>query len=57
MRLIFVPALLLLGETDERARWLSVTCFGVAFVIHSATAEAWIRSTRAPALSRPVAAV
>lgn len=45
MRLIFVPSLMILGATDEVARWLSLTSFGVAFVIHSAVAEAWIRAT------------
>jgi uncharacterized membrane protein len=47
MRLIFVPALFAFGEaTDERARWLSVVCFGTAFAVHSAIAELWIRATR-----------
>jgi hypothetical protein len=55
MRLIFVPTFHLLGETDERARWLSLTSFGAAFVIHAVIAEAWIRATRAvaPASSAP----
>jgi hypothetical protein len=44
MRLVFVPALLLLGEvTDERARWWSVVSFAVAFALHAAVAELWIR--------------
>ncbi len=46
MRLIFVPALLMLGESEELARWLSLTSFGIAFLIHSTVAESWIRSTR-----------
>jgi uncharacterized membrane protein len=46
MRLIFVPALVVMGASEELARWLSLTSFGIAFVIHSAVAEAWIRSTR-----------
>jgi len=46
MRLIFVPALLILGESEELARWLSLTSFGIAFLIHSTVAEIWIRSTR-----------
>lgn len=48
MRLIFVPSMLLLGDygDEERARWLSLASFGAAFVLHSAIAEAWIRSTR-----------
>jgi hypothetical protein len=47
MRLIFVPSLMILGESDELARWLSLTSFAAAFVIHSSVAEAWIRATRA----------
>ena len=46
MRLIFVPALLMLGESEALARWLSLASFGIAFVIHTTVAEAWIRSTR-----------
>lgn len=47
MRLIFVPAFLLLGEiSDERARPLSLFSFVAAFLIHLAVAEAWIRYTR-----------
>lgn len=47
MRLLFVPLLFGLGEaTDERARPLSVLCFGLAFTVHAAVAEAWIRSSR-----------
>lgn len=47
MRLIFVPALFAFGEaTDERARGLSVVAFGVAFSLHAAFAELWIRATR-----------
>jgi uncharacterized membrane protein len=47
MRLIFVPAFLLLGEiNDERARPLSLFSFVGAFLIHLAVAEAWIRYTR-----------
>lgn len=46
MRLIFVPALLLIGPSDETARWLSLTSFGIAFVVHATAAEAWIRATR-----------
>ena len=48
MRLIFVPAMLLLGaySDEERARWLSLASFGAAFVLHGAVAEAWIRTTR-----------
>jgi uncharacterized membrane protein len=56
MRLIFVPAFLLLGEvSDERARPLSLFSFVAAFLIHLAVAEAWIRYTRrrhAPVLGR-----
>ncbi len=54
MRLIFVPALMILGESEELARWLSLTSFGIAFVIHSTVAEAWIRSTRRRSSGMPV---
>ena len=54
MRLIFVPALLVIGESEEVARWLSLTSFGAAFLIHSIVAEAWIHSTRRDAGSPPV---
>jgi uncharacterized membrane protein len=48
MRLIFVPAMLLLGDYDEesRARWLSLASFAAAFVLHVGVGEAWIRITR-----------
>jgi uncharacterized membrane protein len=47
MRLLFVPAFFAFGEaTDERARWLSVVCFGLAFSAHAAAAELWIRASR-----------
>jgi len=47
MRLVFVPALLLLGEpTHERARELSTPSFAIAFALHLAVAEYWIRRTR-----------
>ncbi len=47
MRLVFVPALLLLGQpSDERARELSTPSFGIAFALHVAVAECWIRRTR-----------
>jgi uncharacterized membrane protein len=47
MRLIFVPALLLAGESgEERARWLSLFSFMTGFIVHSVVAEMWIRRTR-----------
>jgi uncharacterized membrane protein len=48
MRLIFVPAMLLLGAYDDesRLRWLSLASFAAAFVVHAWVGEAWIRSTR-----------
>jgi hypothetical protein len=47
MRLVFVPALLLLGTpSNERARELSTPSFLIAFVLHAAVAEYWIRRTR-----------
>jgi hypothetical protein len=52
MRLLFVPLLFGLGEpTDERARPLSVLCFGIAFSAHAAIAELWIRASRRPSPS------
>lgn len=57
MRLIFVPAFLLLGEVnDERARPLSLFSFVAAFLIHLAVAEAWIRYTRRRAALTAVSA-
>jgi uncharacterized membrane protein len=49
MRLIFVPAMLLLGgfEDEALARRVSLASFPAAFVLHAALAEAWIRATRA----------
>jgi uncharacterized membrane protein YozB (DUF420 family) len=48
MRLIFVPAMLLLGayEDEGRLRWLSLASFAAAFVLHAWVGEAWIRLTR-----------
>jgi hypothetical protein len=47
MRLVFVPALLLLGEpSNERARELSTPSFLIAFALHAGVAEYWIRRTR-----------
>ena len=58
MRLIFVPAMLLLGAYNDeaRARWLSLVSFGAAFVLHGTVAEAWIRATRSPEAPLPAAA-
>jgi hypothetical protein len=53
-RLIFVPSLILLGASEETARWLSLTAFGIAFAIHCTVAELWIRATR-PDQSAPEA--
>jgi uncharacterized membrane protein len=54
MRLIFVPTFLLFGEiNDERARPLSLASFVIAFTIHLAVAEAWIRYTRRTAVALP----
>ncbi len=49
MRLFFVPTLLMLGESEEIARWLSLCCFALAFFLHSGVAEVWIRETRSGA--------
>jgi uncharacterized membrane protein YozB (DUF420 family) len=48
MRLIFVPAMLLLGAYGDESmlRWLSLASFAAAFALHAAVGEAWIRSTR-----------
>jgi hypothetical protein len=48
MRLIFVPAMLLLGDFEDEAlaRRVSLASFGAAFVLHAAVAEAWLRATR-----------
>ncbi|HEU4427176.1 MAG TPA: DUF2306 domain-containing protein [Myxococcota bacterium] len=56
MRLIFVPAMLLIGDYEDEslARWLSLTCFGAAFVLHAAVAEAWIHATRAAGQPGPL---
>jgi ABC-type uncharacterized transport system permease subunit len=57
MRLIFVPAMLWIGEYDDEdlARRLSLVSFGAAFVLHGAAAELWIRSTREAQLEPAVA--
>lgn len=47
MRLLFVPALVYLGEpTLEQVKLLSIVAFTAAFLINGAAAEAWIRHTR-----------
>jgi uncharacterized membrane protein len=55
MRLLFVPALLLLGDfADEAlARQLSLVSFLAAFALHAAVAETWIRTTRGRHASPP----
>jgi uncharacterized membrane protein len=55
MRLLFVPAMLLLGEyaDEERARRLSLASFMVAFALHAVIAEVWIRTTRGKHASPP----
>lgn len=53
MRLIFVPSLIALGGAEETARWLSLTSFAIAFVVHSTVAELWIRSTRSEDVGAP----
>jgi len=48
MRLIFIPALILAGDpSEELARTLSIVSFALAFFVHWAVAEVWIRRTRA----------
>jgi len=47
MRLIFIPALIILGRpTHEQAVMLSIISFTLAFSIHAGLAEIWIRKTR-----------
>ena len=46
MRLIFIPALIVLGASDETARSLSIFSFTVSFAIHTLAAEVWIKKTR-----------
>jgi uncharacterized membrane protein len=47
MRLIFIPALLILGEpTDQQAAFWSVASFAMAFTVHATTAEMVIWSGR-----------
>jgi hypothetical protein len=57
MRLLFVPAMLLLGDWQDEAlaRRVSLASFGAAFVLHAAVAEAWIRASRLSAASPPAA--
>jgi uncharacterized membrane protein len=46
-RLILIPSIILSGEPSlELARTLAIVSFLVAFVLHSAVAELWIRRTR-----------
>lgn len=50
MRLIFVPILIIIGSpTVEDAQLWSIVSFTIAFCLHWAVAEWWIRKTRAPA--------
>jgi putative effector of murein hydrolase LrgA (UPF0299 family) len=44
MRLLFVPAIVAFG--GEHASMLSIVSFTIAFTVHAAFAEAWIRRTR-----------
>jgi uncharacterized membrane protein len=47
MRLIFIPALMLIGNpTLEQATTLSIVSFTAAFCSHALAAEVWIRKTR-----------
>lgn len=46
MRLIFIPALILAGEPSEQQVALySVGSFTIAFIVHAAVAEWWLRRT------------
>jgi len=47
MRLIFIPALILARDpTDQQIATLTAVSFTAAFILHTALAEVWIRSTR-----------
>lgn len=46
MRLIFIPALIIVGANDETARALSIFSFTISFALHATVAELWIRHTR-----------
>jgi uncharacterized membrane protein len=47
MRLIFIPALMVVGNpTEQQVAVLSVSSFAIAFAIHALVAEWWIRRTR-----------
>lgn len=55
MRLIFIPALIIIGDpTRQDTESLSIIAFTIAFILHSGFAEFWIRYTR-PTLAKPVA--
>lgn len=47
MRLLLIPALMLTDLPDDQVAWLFSGSFAVAFAIHAAVAELWIRRTRA----------
>ena len=50
MRLIFIPILIAVGGASrDEAEFYSIVSFTIAFVVHSAFAELWIRHTRDPA--------
>ena len=47
MRLIFIPALIIVGDpTRQVTESLSIIAFTIAFILHSGFAEFWIRYTR-----------
>ena len=47
MRLIFIPALIIAGNsTEQQIATLSIISFALAFILHASLAEVWIRSTR-----------
>lgn len=46
MRLVFIPALIIVGADDATARTLSIISFSVAFSVHTLVAELWIRRSR-----------
>ena len=47
MRALFIPALMIAGDpSDDQIALLSVGSFTIAFLLHAAAAEWWIRRTR-----------
>ncbi len=52
MRLLFIPALMIIGADNDTARTLSIYSFTISFVMHTVAAEWWIHRTRRAASGR-----